>query len=148
MANLTPNKKHKALPKRDKMVDFNTMVDDYFDDAQAPVVSPTTEDFKLDVKENDDEYIVDAEFAGYNNEDIQISFNYNILVISALRKDEIYDETDRYIHRERLFSSMERQIYFPNVGEGDIKARFENGVLQVHIPKAKELEIEKVIQIR
>lgn len=147
MANLTPNKKHKALPRRDNMVDLNSMVDDYLDEAQSPTPSPTTENFKLDVREKDDEYIVDAEFAGYNKEDIQINFDNNILVISAVKKDEIYDENERYIHRERSFTSMERQLYFPNVGEGDIKARFKNGILQVHIPKAKELETEKVIQI-
>lgn len=147
MANLTPNKKHKALPRRDNMVDLNSMVDDYLDEAQSPTPSPTTENFKLDVKEKDDEYIVDAEFAGYNKEDIQINFNYNILAISALKKDEEYDEDERYIHRERSFSSVERQIYFPNVAEGDIIASFENGILQVHIPKAKELEMEKFILI-
>lgn len=147
MANLTPNKKHKALPRKDNMVDFNSMVDDYFDESQSSVPSPATENFKLDVKEKDDEYIVDAEFAGYNKEDIQINFNYNTLMISAFKKEEIIDENERYIHRERIFSSKERQIYLPNVAEGDIKASFENGILQVRIPKAKELETEKFIQI-
>ena len=147
MANLTHNKKHKELPKRDSLVDFNSMVDDYIDDNPSLVPSRKTEDFKLDVKERDDEYIVDAEFAGYNKEDIQINFNYNILVISAVKNEEINEENERYIHRERSFSSVERQLYFPNIAEGNITARFKNGILQVHIPKVKELETEKVIQI-
>lgn len=148
MANLTPNKKHKALPRRDNMVDLNSMVDDYLDEAQSPVSSPPTENFKLDVREKDDEYIVDAEFAGYDKEDIQMNFNYNVLAISAEKDDEMYDEDEKYIHRERSSSLVERQIYFPNVAEGEIIASFENGILQVHIPKAKELETEKIIEIK
>ncbi|KNZ40593.1 Hsp20/alpha crystallin family protein [Acetobacterium bakii] len=147
MAGLTPNKKHKSMPQKDNMVDFNSMVDDYIDDIQSPVQSSTTEDFKLDVKEKKGEYIVDAEFAGYDKEDIQINFDNDILVIYALKKEEINDENEWYIHRERTFSSVERRIHLPNVAAGDIKASFVNGILQVHIPKEKELEVKKAIQI-
>lgn len=147
MAVLTPNKKHKPLPQKDSTADVNSMLDDYIDDTQSAVGSPTTEDFKLDVKEKIDDYTIEAELAGYNKEDIQINFDNGILVIAAFKNEEIIDENEWYIHRERSFSSLERRIYLPNVAEGDIKASFENGILRVHIPKAAELEMKKDKQI-
>jgi len=147
MAVLTPNKKHKPLPQKDSMADVNSMLDDYIDDTQSAVGSPTTEDFKLDVKEKMDDYTIEAELAGYNKDDIQISFDNGILVIAAFKNEETIDENEWYIHRERSFSSMERRIYLPNVAEGDIKARFENGILQVKIPKVEMLETNEAGQI-
>lgn len=147
MFSLTPYKKNKALAKTDDFVDFYNMVDDFFSDTQSPFESLTTDSFKLDVKEKDDEYTIDAEFAGYSKDDIKIDFDTDILRISASKEEEKNDENEKYIHRERSFSSMERQVYLPNVAEGDIKASFENGILQVHVPKSKELETKKVIEI-
>ena len=147
MAVLTPNKKHKPLLQKDSMADVNSMLDDYIDDSQSPAESPTTENFKLDVKEKKDDYTIEAELAGYNKEDIQINFDNGILVIAAFKNEEIVDEDEWYIHRERSFSSVERRLYLPNMAKGDITASFENGILRVHIPKAEVLEMNKAIQI-
>lgn len=147
MFGLTPYNKNRGMARTDDVVDFYNMVDNFFNDTESPLRSLATDNFKVDVKEKDDEYLVDAEFAGYDKEDIHVKFDEGNLLISASKKEEKNDENERYIHRERSFRSMERQIYLPNVADGDIKAKFENGVLEIHVPKAKELEMEKQIQI-
>lgn len=101
---------------------------------------------KTDVKETNDGYEVAVDLPGFKKEEINAQLSDGYLVISAskgLNKDE-KDKEGRYIRRERYSGSMSRSFY---VGEGvkeeDIRAKFENGILKLMIPKAAVKEVEQ-----
>lgn len=101
---------------------------------------------KTDIRETDSSYETAIDLPGFKKEDISAQLNHGYLTISAskgLDRDE-KDKDGRYIRRERYCGSMSRSFY---VGEGikeeDIKAKFENGILTLTIPKKDANAIEE-----
>ena len=107
---------------------------------------------KTDVKETDTGYEVDIDLPGFKKDEINAQLDNGYLTISAakgLDKDE-KDKKGKYIRKERYAGAMSRSFY---VGEGvtqeDIKARYEDGILRLSVPKkeAKAVENKKYIAI-
>lgn len=107
---------------------------------------------KTDVREKEDGFEVDIDLPGFKKEEITAELDNGYLTVSAaksLDKDET-DKNGNYIRRERYFGNTSRTFY---VGEGvreeDIKARFEDGLLKLSIPKkeASVAESQKRIAI-
>ena len=93
---------------------------------------------KTDVKETDDGYEVDVDLPGFKKDEIHLELKDGYLTVSAakgLDKDE-QDKKGRYIRQERYAGTMSRSFY---VGEGvkpeDLHAKYEDGILQVTVPK-------------
>ena len=79
---------------------------------------------------------------GYNKEDVTIEIKDDILEISA-KKDETKEEGKEYIRKERFVASCSRRIAIPeNVDVDAIKAKLENGVLRLTLPKVEPEEPE------
>lgn len=94
---------------------------------------------KTDVRETDDAYEVDIDLPGFKKDEVTAELNDGYITISAakgLDKDEKDKKTGKYIRKERYAGSMSRSFY---VGEGitqdEISAKYENGILQLKIPK-------------
>ena len=107
---------------------------------------------KTDVKETETGYEVDIDLPGFKKDEINAKLDNGYLTISAakgLDKDE-QDKNGKYIRRERYAGSMSRSF---DVGEGvaeeDIKAKYEDGILRLVVPKkdAKAVENKKYIAI-
>ena len=107
---------------------------------------------KTDVKETDTGYEVDIDLPGFKKNEINAQLDNGYLTISAakgLDKDE-KDKKGKYIRKERYAGAMSRSFY---VGEGitqeDIKAKYEDGILRLSVPKkeAKAVENKKYIAI-
>ena len=107
---------------------------------------------KTDVKETDTGYEVDIDLPGFKKDEINAQLDNGYLTISAakgLDKDE-KDKKGKYIRKERYAGAMSRSFY---VGEGitqeDIKAKYEDGILRLSVPKkeAKAVENKKYIVI-
>ena len=107
---------------------------------------------KPDVKETDTGYEVDIDLPGFKKDEINAQLDNGYLTISAakgLDKDE-KDKKGKYIRKERYAGAMSRSFY---VGEGvtqeDIKAKYEDGILRLSVPKkeAKAVENKKYIAI-
>lgn len=94
--------------------------------------------FQVNVKENENEYGVEAVLPGFKKEDISIKYNENYLTISVNKKEEVEDETEKYIHRETSNVSMIRKVYLKGIDQEKITAKLEDGILQVVVPKADE----------
>lgn len=107
--------------------------------------------FKTDIIEQDEAYVVEAELPGMSRDNIELDFKDNVLSISAKQetaKDES-DEERNYIRRERSTRSFSRQFILQDIDEDNIKARFDNGILEVTLPKqnptpktSKKIDIE------
>ena len=107
---------------------------------------------KTDVKDTDTGYEVDIDLPGFKKDEINAQLDNGYLTISAakgLDKDE-KDKKGKYIRKERYAGAMSRSFY---VGEGvtqeDIKAKYEDGILRLSVPKkeAKAVENKKYIAI-
>ena len=107
---------------------------------------------KTDVKETDAGYEVDIDLPGFKKDEISAKLDDGYLTISAskgLDKDEKNKE-GKYIRKERYAGAMSRSFYVGgDVTEEDIKAKYEDGILKLSIPKkeAKAVEIKKYIAI-
>ncbi|MBQ7373585.1 MAG: Hsp20/alpha crystallin family protein [Clostridia bacterium] len=116
---------------------------DLLDDAFNSFFSPTffekkTDFMKTDIKETEKSYLLEIEMAGYDKKDLSISLEKGYLTISAERKESL-EENQTYLRRERS-SKISRTYYVGDVNKETIKAKYENGVLEIDIPK-KEKEI-------
>ena len=107
---------------------------------------------KTDVKETDAGYEVDIDLPGFKKDEISAKLDDGYLTISAskgLDKDEKNKE-GKYIRKERYAGAMSRSFYVGGaVTEEDIKAKYEDGILRLSIPKkeAKAVENKKYIAI-
>ncbi|MGN0166204.1 MAG: Hsp20/alpha crystallin family protein [Lachnospiraceae bacterium] len=136
-----------------------SLFDDFFDDFARPnknsarCVAPSTAVMKTDVKENEAGYELDIELPGYKKEDVQAQLKDGYLTITATTgaKNEQKDENGKYIRRERYYGTCSRNFYVgEDIEQEDIKARFEDGVLKVTVPKKEakpEVEENKYITI-
>ena len=96
-------------------------------------------EFRVDVREHDDEVIVVADLPGVEKDNVSLQLlNPRTLEISCERKGEKEEKTEGYYVRERIYGSMQRMIAMPaDVTEKDAKASFKNGVLEVTFNKSK-----------
>lgn len=99
----------------------------------------------LDVTENENEYVVKASIPGMKPEDLDITYNNNMLTIRGETKSEEEKEDTRYHLRERRFGSFSRSITLPtSVNAGKIKASYDAGVLTLQLPKAEESKPRRI----
>lgn len=104
---------------------------------------------KIDVKEGDKDYTVHAELPGVNKEDIHVSIEGNLLSISAeVKKASEHKEGDKVLRSERYYGRVQRSFALgQDVDEDAARARFDNGILELVLPKkaltaARKLAIE------
>ena len=107
---------------------------------------------KTDIREHDGGYELDVDLPSFKKDEINVELEEGYLTISAakgLDKDE-QDKKGKYIRRERYAGAMQRSFYVGEaVTQEDIKAKFEDGILKLSIPKkdAKAVETKKTIAI-
>jgi HSP20 family protein len=147
MAGLIPFNKKRADLMNTGIYDFQNMLDDFFADGWPFRRSLAGDTFKLDVQDNKAEYVIEAELPGIQKSDVNIALNEGRLSISV-NKDETIEEKDKnYIHRERRFSSMSRSVMLADSDSAGIKAKLDNGVLSITVPKKVKPDHSVVIDI-
>lgn len=143
----------------------DTLFDDLFDNMFGPERAPRQMKpmerigfpmnglMKTDVKETDNAYELAMDLPGYGKNEVKAELKNGYLIIHA-SKEEKEDEKDKegkYIRRERYYGSCSRSFYVgKDVTENDIKAKFDNGILRITVPKKEakpEIEEKKYISI-
>ena len=101
---------------------------------------------RTDVRENEESFELDIDLPGFKKEDIQAVVENGYLTVTAskgLDKDE-QDKKGNYIRRERYSGSCSRSFYVGDaITESEISAKFEDGILQLTIPKKVEKPEDK-----
>ena len=96
---------------------------------------------KTDIRETDGSYELDVDLPGFKKDEIKASLENGYLTISAakgLDKDE-KDKDGKYIRQERYAGAMSRSFYVGDeVTQEDIKAKYEDGILKLSIPKKEK----------
>jgi HSP20 family protein len=99
----------------------------------------------VDVFEKDDKFVVKAELPGMKEEDINVSVVGDTLTIKGERKVESEVKEKDYYYCERSYGSFSRSLALPsNIDAGKIEANYEDGVLEISLPKIPEVKPKKV----
>ncbi len=126
--------------------DFDRMADDFF-----RLSSLSTENFNpsCDVSESKDNYLITFDVPGVKKEDIKIEVHDSKLVISGERQREFSEQDGgNTLRHERFYGKFERSFILPStVAAEKIEAHYENGVLNVAIPKAEAIK-SRTIEIQ
>lgn len=149
MFGLTPIGRNQVSKRHDRdFFDFYNMLDDFFNDSTLSSRFEINSRFRMDVKDKDDFYLVEAELPGISKEEIKLDYQDSYLIISINKNEEINDEKENYIHKERRTSSMQRSVYLRDVDVQSIDAKLEDGILKISLPKLKESSSGTQIQIK
>ena len=111
---------------------FDNFARDFFRSSNASLPA-----FRTDIREVNDKYVLEAELPGFNKEDISLDLKEGILTIKAEHKDSQDQKNDKgeYIRRERRYGSFARTFDVSGINESGITAAYNNGILEVTLPK-------------
>ncbi|MDX1414355.1 MAG: Hsp20/alpha crystallin family protein [Candidatus Promineifilaceae bacterium] len=99
----------------------------------------------VDVTEDEDGYMVKASVPGINPDDVEITFEDNVLTIKGEIVEEENSEEVNYHIRERRSGSFGRSIRFPvDVNAESVEATYTNGVLTLNVPKTEEVKPKRI----
>lgn len=154
MRMLSPSSTDWSWPRRslspvrmgDVFEDFDRIVDSFLRPNFAMTVNFQP---SCDVNETKDHYLVSFDMPGVKKEDIKIEVQGNQLVISGERQREVKEENgEATLHHERMYGRFERTFTLPaTIAADKIEAHYENGVLNVGLPKAETAK-GRTIQIQ
>lgn len=123
---------------------FDEMFNDPFFNGHNPIFGEREKNLlKTDVREKDGNYELFMDLPGYKKEDVKAQLEDGYLTITACRgaDKEEKDEAGNYIRRERYTGQCSRSFYVgENLKQEDIKAKFEDGILQLTFPKEDKRE--------
>lgn len=148
MFNLVPLRRNNNIAaRRDIMGDFldNFFNDDFFmnnDYLQA------RNGFKVDIREEGNNYVLEADLPGVKKDSININYENNYLSISTSRQDEYEEKKDNFLRQERHYGEFRRSFYVDDIDESKIKAEFKDGVLRITMPKLENIPKSKRIEIQ
>jgi HSP20 family molecular chaperone IbpA len=134
-----------------------TLIDEFFNDFTHPTkntVKYSTANasvMRTDVKESESGYELEIELPGYKKEEVQAELKNGTLIITASHQAQSEEMKKQYIRRERFWGTCSRSFFVGDeVKQQDIKAKFEDGVLKLFVPKKKEVpqvEVNNFINI-
>ncbi|MDD6276405.1 MAG: Hsp20/alpha crystallin family protein [Clostridia bacterium] len=108
-------------------------------------------EFKTDIKDQGDSYLLEADLPGFDKKDIHLDLSNDVLTINAERhsEHEEKDKKNKYVRCERSYGRYSRQFDVSAIDTDNIKAKYKDGVLALTLPKkdtgepeSKHLEIE------
>jgi len=120
------------------LFDMDRIFENFFNDSVFPSYFSNSGQMRVDISENDKEYILEAELPGIKKEEINLEVSDDRLTISVNRDEKTEEKNDNYLRRERRTSSMVRSFSIENVVSDKITAKHENGILTLVLPKKEE----------
>lgn len=119
---------------------LNSFFDEFVTDRSANYIPA------VNISETTEAYHLEFSAAGFKKEDFKIAVEKDVLTVSAEHKTESTSENKNYSRKEFSFGSFKRSFTLPeNVNVDKVEAKYEDGVLNVNIPKK---EAEKVSAVR
>lgn len=105
---------------------------------------------QVNVKETDDEFIIELAAPGMNKDDFKVSFYNNILSISSEKKNEKNETSGNYTRKEFSYQSFQRSFTVSEnaVNRDKIEAKYNQGILNIILPKREEVKPQPVREIK
>jgi len=137
-----------GIQKDSNLFDIEGIFENLFNDKFYPTLYRNSSQMKVDIKENEKEFVFEAELPGTKKEEMSIHIDDDRLTISVQKNVQTDEEKDNYIRKERSYSSMTRSFSISNVETESVNAKFENGILFITLPKKQQKAIKsKQIEI-
>lgn len=120
----------------------STFFNDFFDDARFPSLDMGNGFSRVpsaNVIENDKSFNIELAAPGMKKNDFEVNVDHGQLTISSEKKDEKEEKGENYTRHEFSYNSFSRSFLLPDIADADkIKAKYEDGVLKLSIPKKPE----------
>ena len=151
--NTLHNKHDKWLPSRDDfLTPVDSLIDRFFNEAIPAFGNEFGVEFfgnnsypKVDVTDHPGKIVIEAEIPGLTKDDVSVDLEERVLTISGGKRDTKLDNDARYIRKELKRSSFKRSFKLgDNMKVSGIEADFNNGLLNVTVPKREKEESRKV----
>ena len=127
---------------------FNSLFEDLFQNLPNSIAgnewnSHFSNDFvPVNIKETGDAYILDVVAPGMEKSDFKVNVEKNMLTISAEKKSEVKNETEKMIKKEFSFRAFSRSFKLDDsIDTANINAKYEQGVLNIALPKKEEVKL-------
>ena len=120
---------------------MSSIFDDFYRDWSTTNFSDTNTTLPaVNIKENDNEFVVEVAVPGMDKNDFKIDLDNNILTISSEKVNNNQERNDKYTRREYSYQSFKRSFTLPKniVDSEKIKAKYNAGELVIEIPKKEE----------
>jgi HSP20 family protein len=145
MYGLVPINQRKLL--KSNYDSYHTMFDDFFTYSWPEMRNIANDSFKLDVEDNEGNYVISAELPGVKKDEVNLTLEDGNLCISIEREEKVDKSDENYIHRERRYSSMQRSVYLVDADINEVKAKLDEGVLTIEVGKQASVSENKKIEI-
>lgn len=91
---------------------------------------------RSDIKENDQEFIVEIEMPGFMKENISVECHEGHLTVSAINMHDLDEEKASYVRQERQYGRVSRSYTMDGIDEDRISAQYRDGILRLTLPKS------------
>ena len=110
--------------------------------------APGLAEFKTDITDEGDHYLLQSDLPGFEKKDINLQLNGDTLTIQAERQSSTEENDKKVIRMERSYGTYTRQFNVSEIDTDNIKATYDNGVLSLTLPKkSKALPESKTLEI-
>lgn len=149
MFGLTPVYKSPVQRKQAiDLVDFNQLMENFFDDGFFNTRITRNDLFRMDVQDLEEAFVIEADLPGIPKESIDIQYDDGKLTIRVQHEQVEDNNQGKYLHKERRQVSMERSLYLKDIESEQIDASLNNGVLTIRLPKQNKSSTKTQITIR
>lgn len=91
--------------------------------------------FRTDIVDKGDKYVLEAELPGFSKEDISIDVQDNRLIVKAEHNEAEEEKKENYVRKERRYGSFTRSFDISEIKANEISAEYKNGILELSLPK-------------
>lgn len=119
----------------DRFTDMDRLFEQFFNDSVFPRFFSQSGLMKVDIRDDGDAYVLEAELPGVKKENVHIDAEDGRLTIAVEQDERNEEKGDSYVRRERRTSAMRRSFSLDGVDANRISAKMENGVLTLRLPK-------------
>lgn len=140
MFSMIPYRSNRHVAVRNNENYFNPFSDDFFraffgDDFANGMLS-AERPLKVDVRDEGDHYLLEADMPGMSRENVHVDVNDGVLTISTeVNENKEKKEDGHYVYRERRYGKSSRSFNLDGIRDQDITAEFKDGVLKLNLPK-------------
>ena len=128
------------VPRRHRNL-YDSFMSDPFDTLFSSMTAPqaTPNLMRTDIKETEGGYEIVIDLPGFDKENVAAELKEGVLKVTAKTSTDTEENTGTFLRRERFTGQCSRQFYVgDDIEEADIKAKFDNGTLQISVPKKVE----------
>lgn len=141
-------RKQSNIARSSDLFDIENIFDNLLNDRFFPSFYKNSSQMRVDIRENEKDYVLEAELPGVKKDEINIDLDEEHLTISVQKNSESDEENDNYIRRERSYSAITRSFAISNIDNDKVTAKFRDGILTLTLPKKDTLKKKgKQIQI-